>query len=59
MPGGTRAHPLWTGAALWANTRPMAHKKKSELWPSWSNWALLGVLATILLTIAATLNDIF
>jgi hypothetical protein len=27
-------------------------------WPWWSPWALLGVVITSLLTIAATLNDI-
>jgi hypothetical protein len=27
-------------------------------WPWWSAWALIGVVVTSLLTIAATLNDI-
>jgi hypothetical protein len=27
-------------------------------WPWWAPWALLAVVATSLLTIAATLNDI-
>ena len=27
-------------------------------WPRWSPWALLAVVVTSLLTIAATLNDI-
>lgn len=37
----------------------MARKAEKELWPSWSNWALLAVVLTSILTIAATLNDIF
>jgi hypothetical protein len=28
-------------------------------WPAWSNWALLGVIVTAILTIAATINDIW
>ena len=36
------------------------HKSdEKETWPRWSNWALIGVIATTLLTIAVTLNDIF
>jgi hypothetical protein len=27
-------------------------------WPWWAPWAVLGVAVTLLLTIAATLNDI-
>jgi hypothetical protein len=27
-------------------------------WPWWSSWALIAVVVTSLLTIAATLNDI-
>lgn len=27
-------------------------------WPLWAPWALLGVIVTSLMTIAATLNDI-
>lgn len=27
-------------------------------WPWWAPWALLGVVLSLLLTIAATLNDI-
>jgi hypothetical protein len=30
-----------------------------ESWPKWSNWALIAVVLTSILTIAATLNDIF
>jgi hypothetical protein len=37
----------------------MARKAEKDLWPWWSNWALLAVALTSLLTIAATLNDIF
>ena len=37
----------------------MARKADRELWPAWSNWALLAVVLTSVLTIAATLNDIF
>jgi hypothetical protein len=28
-------------------------------WPKWSTWALIAVAITSLLTIAATLNDIW
>jgi hypothetical protein len=37
----------------------MARKADKDLWPWWSNLALLGVLLTSILTIAATLNDIY
>jgi hypothetical protein len=37
----------------------MARRKTRELWPQWSSWALAAIVATTLLTIAATLNDIF
>ena len=39
--------------------RMMAHKADKELWPWWSKWALLAVLLGSLVTIAATLNDIY
>ena len=28
-------------------------------WPAWSNWALVAVVLTIILTIVATINDIW
>ena len=28
-------------------------------WPAWSNWALVAVIVTSIVTIAATLNDIW
>jgi hypothetical protein len=28
-------------------------------WPQWANWALVGIAVSALLTIAATLNDIW
>lgn len=42
------------------NHRLMACKTESETlsWPAWSWWALLAVVATSILTIAVTLNDI-
>lgn len=30
-----------------------------ELWPWWSTWALLAVIVTSLITIYATVNDIY
>jgi hypothetical protein len=30
-----------------------------DLWPKWSNWALLAVVLTSIATIIASLNDIF
>jgi hypothetical protein len=34
--------------------------KQAELdWPAWSTWALVIVVITSLLTVAATLNDIW
>jgi len=42
-----------------AHHRRVTRKTEKELWPAWSNWALLAVVVTSLLTIAATLNDIF
>jgi hypothetical protein len=29
------------------------------LWPKWASWALVAVIITCLLTIAATINDIW
>ena len=28
-------------------------------WPTWATWALIGVIVTSLVTIAATINDIW
>ena len=28
-------------------------------WPSWATWALMGVVLTAIVTVAATLNDIW
>lgn len=33
-------------------------KTNAISWPRWAPWALLGVVVTSLMTIAATLNDI-
>ena len=35
------------------------HHTKPLDWPRWSTWTLVAVLVTALITIAATLNDIF
>jgi hypothetical protein len=37
----------------------MAKQAHDKTWPNWSNWALLAVVLTSLLTIAATINDIW
>jgi hypothetical protein len=39
----------------------MARKieKKKLPWPAWTNWALIAVLLTCILTIYATINDIY
>ena len=37
----------------------MAVRQVKQLWPAWATWAAVGVLLTSLLTIGATLNDIF
>jgi hypothetical protein len=29
------------------------------LWPNWATWALVAVVVTCILTIAATINDIW
>lgn len=34
------------------------HKGKLE-WPEWATWALLAVVGTGVITIAATINDIW
>ena len=51
----------WTGTALDAIEEVMAEQDKTHKlsWPWWSPWALAAVVATSLLTIAATLYDIF
>ncbi|HWJ39410.1 MAG TPA: hypothetical protein VNR86_11695 [Sphingomicrobium sp.] len=28
-------------------------------WPWWANWALIGVIVTAIVTVAATINDIW
>jgi hypothetical protein len=35
-----------------------SHDQKLD-WPRWASWALFGVVTTSLLTVAATLNDIW
>ena len=37
----------------------MKHPASELLWPSWATWALVAVVLTSLLTIAATINDIW
>jgi len=37
----------------------MKHPASELLWPSWASWALVAVVLTSLLTIAATINDIW
>jgi hypothetical protein len=37
----------------------MANEKLNPLWPSWATWALVAIIATSLLTVAATINDIW
>jgi hypothetical protein len=32
---------------------------RSMSWPAWATWALFGVIVTSLVTIAATINDIW
>jgi hypothetical protein len=36
-----------------------AFEGKSLHWPAWSNWALIAIVLGSLLTIFATLNDIW
>ncbi|MBA3512734.1 hypothetical protein [Sphingomonas sp.] len=63
-------NPQWAQSAVnngWTMSLPLGHhppvtrkkEKEKELWPAWATWALIGVAATSVLTIAATLNDIF
>jgi hypothetical protein len=33
--------------------------KAKIMWPAWASWALVGVVATSILTIFATFRDIF
>jgi hypothetical protein len=49
----------WTWRALWAIIAVMHESKDKESWPRWSSWALIAVIATTLLTVAVTLNDIY
>jgi hypothetical protein len=37
----------------------MANPAQQILWPRWASWALIIVVVTSLITIAATLNDIW
>jgi hypothetical protein len=37
----------------------MTSKHADTTWPSWATWALVAVVLTSLLTIYATLNDIY
>ncbi len=37
----------------------MKKEQASIDWPAWSTWTLIAVLITSVLTIAATLNDIW
>jgi len=37
----------------------MTSKHVDTTWPGWAIWALLAVVLTSILTIYATLNDIF
>jgi hypothetical protein len=36
----------------------MAGERSRTFWPDWATWALVAVIITSLVTIAATLNDI-
>jgi hypothetical protein len=49
----------WTLRQLWANTQAMTSKHEKQHWPAWSNWALLAVVLTSVVTVVAALNDIF
>jgi hypothetical protein len=50
----------WTSRARWGKREVMAKKDETQTlsWPWWAPWALLAVVATSVLTIAATLYDI-
>jgi hypothetical protein len=37
----------------------MTHSPRELLWPAWATWALVAVVLTSVLTIAATINDIW
>jgi hypothetical protein len=37
----------------------MAMKGRDHLWPRWAFWALVAVIVTSFVTIAATINDIW
>jgi hypothetical protein len=37
----------------------MDHRAHPILWPKWASWALIAVIATSLVTIFATINDIW
>jgi hypothetical protein len=38
---------------------PMAERTTKILWPAWATWALIAVILTAILTVAATINDIW
>jgi hypothetical protein len=37
----------------------MTRSPRELLWPTWATWALVAVVLTSVLTIAATINDIW
>lgn len=37
----------------------MSAKSHDFHWPAWSTWALFAVILTAILTVAATINDIW
>jgi hypothetical protein len=37
----------------------MKHPASELLWPSWASWALVAVVLSSLLTVVATINDIW
>ena len=47
-----------TEAELW-RLRSMENPARHILWPGWATWALIAVVVTSLVTIAATINDIW
>ena len=47
---------LTVGSGVW----PFVRRDVGHLlWPNWATWALIAVVITSLLTIAATINDIW
>ena len=37
----------------------MTDEEQNWHWPAWSTWALLAVIATSVVTVAAAINDIW